>query len=116
MTPEEVRALILSFPEVEDSTSYGYPSYKVAGKFLTRLRSEDQSLVLGEVGFDEREMLMAAEPQVFHLTPHYEGYPCVLARIETIDPGTLKAMLTRIWRKKAPRKLVKAWDAQNRAT
>jgi hypothetical protein len=110
MTEDEVRALILSLPEVEDSTSYGYPSYKVAGKFLTRLRSEDASLVLTDVGFDEREMLMAAEPQTFHLTPHYQNYPTVLARIETLDPGTLRAMLMRTWRKKAPKALVKAWD------
>jgi len=114
MTEDEVRALILSFPAVEEGTSYGYPSYKVAGKFFTRLRAEDSSLVLSDVGFDEREMLMQAEPQTFHLTPHYQGYPTVLARIETLDPGTLHAMLTRIWRRKAPKKLVKAWEHDHR--
>jgi hypothetical protein len=111
MTEKEVEKLILSFPEVERGTSYGYPSFKVAGKFFTRLRSEDASLVLGDVSFDEREMLMQAEPQTFHLTDHYRNYPAVLARIATIDPGTLRAMLMRTWRRKAPKKLVKAFDA-----
>ena len=110
MTEDEAKAIILSFPEIEEGSSYGQPSYKVAGKFFTRLRQEDQSLVLTDVGFDEREMLIEAEPRTFHLTPHYKDYPCVLARIETIDPGTLKAMLTRIFKRKAPKKLLKLLD------
>ena len=73
MTPDEVRELILAFPGAEEGTSYGQPSYKVNGKFFTRLRSEDQSLVLLDVSHDEREMLMEAEPATFHITPHYGG-------------------------------------------
>jgi hypothetical protein len=111
VTEAEVETLILSFPDVERGTSYGYPSFKVAGKFFTRLRREDDSLVLTDVGLDEREMLIQAEPKTFHVTPHYQDYPTVLARIATVDPGTLKAMLTRIWRRKAPKRLVKALDA-----
>jgi hypothetical protein len=113
MKLKDVEALILSFPDVERGTSYGYPSFKVAGKFFTRIRSEDDSLVLSDVGFDEREMLMEAEPQTFHLTPHYQNYPMVLARMKSIDKTALEAMLTRMWRRKAPKKLVKAFDAAN---
>ena len=38
MTHDEVRALLLSFPGVEDGVSYGEPSFKVAGKFFTWMR------------------------------------------------------------------------------
>ncbi len=114
MKEKDVEALILSFPEVERGTSYGSPSFKVAGKFFTRIRDEDDSIVLTDVGFDEREMLMEAEPKTYHLTPHYKDYPVVLARMKTIDKAALKAMLTRIWRRKAPKKLVKAFDAEQK--
>ena len=33
-----------------------------------------------DVSFDEREMLMEAEPETFHITAHYKDYPSVLAR------------------------------------
>lgn len=112
MTREQVHALIMALPCVEEGTSYGEPSYKVKGKFLTRLRLEDESLVLADVGFDEREMLMEAEPKTFHITPHYQGYPSVLARIASLDPGSLRNFLDRRWRKIAPRALVKAHDAE----
>jgi len=110
MTWEEVCKIALSFPGVEEGASYGTPGLKVNGKFLTRLRAEDNSVVLVDVTFDEREMLMEAEPEVFHITPHYKDYPSVLARLEGVDPGSLRNFLERRWRHVAPKKLVKAYD------
>ena len=110
MTWDEVRAIALSLPGVEESTSYGTPSFKVNGKFLTRLRPEDDSLVLVDVPFDEREMLIAAEPATFHITPHYKDYPSVLARLATVHPGSLRNFLERRWRRVAPKRLVKTYD------
>lgn len=111
MTEAEMRDIILSFPGAEEGVSYGRPSFKVNGKFFTRLRGEDASLVLMDVGFDEREMLIEAEPGTFHFTPHYKDYPCVLARIETLHPGSFHGFLERRWRKIAPKKDVKAYNA-----
>ncbi|WP_374656597.1 MmcQ/YjbR family DNA-binding protein [Phenylobacterium sp.] len=111
MTSEEAREIIFGFPGVEEGASYGHPSFKVNGKFFTRLRAEDASLVLLDIDLDEREMLMEAEPATFHITPHYKNYPSVLARIETVHPGSLRSFLERRWRKIAPKAAVKAFDA-----
>jgi len=113
MTREEVRALILSLPDTEEGTSYGYPSFKAGGKFLTRIRDEDDSLVVYVPSTDERDMLIEAEPQTFHLTDHYRSYPIVLARIAGVDAAWLKAHMIRRWRRVASRKAVKAWDAEH---
>ena len=112
MTPDEMKAIVLAFPGVEEGVSYGRPSFKLNGKFFTRLRGEDESLVLMEVSHDEREMLMEAEPGTFHLTPHYKDYPCVLARIGDLHPRSLRNFLERRFRKVAKKSVVKAWEAQ----
>lgn len=114
MTPEEIRQICLSFPGVEEGTSYGQPSLLVNKKFFTRLRREDESVVLLDVPFDEREMLVEAEPETFHFTAHYKDYPCVLARIATLHPGSFRNFLERRWRKIAPKALIKAYDADSR--
>lgn len=114
MTEGELEALIFSFPGAEAATSYGQPAYKVDGKFLTRLRAEDHSLVLSDIGFDEREMLMEAEPEIFHLTPHYAGYPNVLARLDRLDAATLLPFLERRFRKVAKKATLKAYEAQTK--
>ncbi len=115
MTEAEMRRICLSFPGVAEGTSYGRPSFLLNKKFFTRLRAEDNSLVLLEVGFDEREMLIEAEPATFHFTAHYKDYPSVLARLETLHPGSLEAFLDRRWRKIAPKTMVKARDAERSA-
>ena len=115
MTRDEMREIILSFPGVEEGVSYGRPAFKLNGKFFTRLRGEDDSLVLMEVSYDEREMLMEAEPGAFHLTPHYKDYPCVLARIGDLHPGSLRNFLERRFRKIAKKSAVKTWEAERSA-
>ncbi len=112
MTADEMKAIVLSFPGAEEGESYGRPSFKLNGKFFTRLRGEDDSLVLMDVSYDEREMLMEAEPGTFHLTPHYKDYPCVLARIADLHPGSLRNFLERRFRKIAKKSAVKAWEAE----
>jgi hypothetical protein len=115
MTPDEMRQIVLSFPGATEGTSYGHPAFTVNKKFFTRLRREDASLVLLEVSFDEREMLIEAEPQTFHFTAHYKDYPAVLARLESLHAGSFRAFLERRWRRIAPKKLVKDYDAAQAA-
>mgnify|MGYP001461219390 CR=1 FL=1 len=116
MTREEMREIVLSFPGAEEGTSYGRPSFKVNGKFFTRLRAEDDSVVLSEVSFDEREMLIEAEPRTFHFTAHYKDYPMVLARLEHLHPGSLRSFLERRFRKIARKSVLKTWDAEQRSS
>ncbi len=101
----------MGFPETEYGTHYGQPSYKSFGKFLTRLRSEDDSIVIGGVSFDERDLLCEAEPETFFFTDHYRAYPYVLARRERMTPARLRKYLERVWRANAPKAWLKAWEA-----
>jgi hypothetical protein len=112
MTPpldwNRVRALALALPGTVESTSYGTPSFKVAGKFLTRLHQDGHSLVV-KIGMDEREMLMAAEPEIFYITDHYRAYPAMLVRLDRVPEDTLARLLEQSWREIAPKRLVKLY-------
>ncbi len=113
MTKDEVRAEIFSFPGVEEGFSQRSWNFKVNGKSLVRLgvRTGADDLMLHDVGFDEAEMLIAADPATFHTTPHFTGANCVIARIGPLMPDVLRGFLERRWRKIAPKAAVKAWDA-----
>lgn len=111
MGPKQFHNVVMAFPETEFTTSYGLPSYKAFGKFLTRLRKEDDSVVLGQVPFDERDMLCEADPETFHFTDHYRNYPYVLGRLKRLDVKMLRGYLTRQWRHNAPKTWLKAYDA-----
>jgi hypothetical protein len=103
----QVKKIVLAFPGAEEGTSYGHPSYLVAKKFFTRLREEDDSLVVMVGSIDERDMLLEAEPGTFHITDHYKNYPTVLVRIAEIDAARLRALLEPRWNKIAPKNRAK---------
>lgn len=111
ITYDDVRAYALSLPLIADGTSYGYPCLKVNGKFLTRLKSDGDTLVLTGVPLDEREMLIAAAPEAFYCTDHYRRYPMVLARLSKVEAGTVRRLIERQWRASVPKRVSKAHDA-----
>lgn len=110
VTKAQFKKIALSFPEAHEKLSYGNPSIFVAKKFFTRLRSQDDSIVMIVGSIDEREMMIEADPKTFHITEHYRDYPSVLVRISRIDEKALHAMLERRWREIAPKKLLKAQE------
>lgn len=109
MTFETVRAIALALPGVEEGTSYGTPGFRVKGKFLARLREDGETLVI-KISFEERDMLMASDPQVYFITDHYVGYPSVLVCLPKADAEEVADVLELAWRQAAPKKLVAAYD------
>src|SRR3982750_198562 len=112
LTNAQMRKIVMAFPGANESTSYGQPAFKIENKFFTRLRADDNSLVLIVSSMDERDMLLEAEPKLFHITPHYKDYPSVLARMEHLDARTLRGFLERRWRKIASKKLQKQLERE----
>jgi hypothetical protein len=98
---ETVRKLGMQLPDVEDCMSYGQPALKVAGKMFVCLPShksaEPDSLVV-RTEFEQRAELLAADPDVYYITPHYEGYPAVLVRLSRITPEVLRDLLGMAYR------------------
>jgi hypothetical protein len=111
---DEVREMALALPEVEESTWFGTPSFKVRGKSFCRLREDGDSLVL-MINLFERGLLLDAEPDAFYITDHYRDYPAVLARLSAVAPEALRERLTDAWRIKAPKKVAAAFDRDHPA-
>jgi hypothetical protein len=78
---DDVVALGRELPETEESTSYGRPSLKVRGKSFVTIRERPDALVVRCDG-DEKPFLLEARPDLVFTTPHYDGYPYVLVRLE----------------------------------
>jgi len=110
VTFDDVRAIALAWPEVEDGTSYGTSALKVRKKLLARLKEDGDSLVLPGVPQDEREMLVETRPLLFYFTDHYRDYPIVLLRLSKAKRGDVEPLLRRQWRALASKKAVAAFD------
>ena len=108
-TFDEVRQYARTLPGIEDGSSYGTPAFRVRDRLLGRLHDDGERLVL-KIDLAEREALLQMQPSTFTVTPHYEPYPLVLIRLETVDPLELRELITEAWRQEAPKRLVADFD------
>jgi hypothetical protein len=106
-----VRQLMLPFPEVEESTSYGTPALKVAGKLFARFHQDGEHVVV-RMAKKTRLQWLAAKPDAFHLTDHYAAYDYVLVCLAAVDPDDLAQVLEAAWRLVAPKKVLAAYDGE----
>jgi hypothetical protein len=106
-----VRELGLALPGVEEGLSYGTPALRVRGKLIARLRADGESLVV-KIDFDERELLMQADPQTFYITEHYRNYPAMLVRLAKVQVEALRELLEDAWRRAAPKRMVADYDGR----
>ena len=72
-------------------------------------QSEDGALVV-MVDFLEREALMQAEPEAYYITPHYLDYPAMLVNLERVPLEELRELLIESWCRKAPKRVLRAWE------
>jgi hypothetical protein len=75
------------------------------------MKEDGETLVVRVVDLEDKEALLRSDPEVFFTTPHYDGYPYVLVRLERADPGTVAELIEDAWRLSAPKRLVAAYDA-----
>ena len=96
-----VKKIGLAMPGVEEGTAYGSPALKLHGQLLacipTNKAAEPNSFVV-RVDFAQRDELIAAEPDVYYLKPHYEDYACVLVRLKKIHPDAMRDLMAMAWR------------------
>jgi hypothetical protein len=108
-TEDDVRAIALALPETEERPSYGTPGFRVKDHLFARIR-EAGVLVLRLTDDGEKDFLIRAEPGKFFSTPHYDGHPSVLVRLEAVDRKELRELLTDAWRARAPKRLADAFE------
>ena len=61
---------------------------------FTWIRDDPEALVLWVPTEDDKESLLAADPDVFFTTPHYAGQPMVLVRLEAalLEAASLRSL------------------------
>jgi hypothetical protein len=110
-TVEDVRRIACSLPEVVEKPWYGTPGFRVKDKGFLRIREEAEgALVVWLADLGEKEALLASDPATFFTTPHYDGHPTVLVRLESIDEAELTELIVDAWLARAPARVRKAHE------
>ena len=101
MTFRTVRAIGLRMPGVEESTMYGSPALKLAGRMLACIAShksaEPDTLVV-RTTFEQRDIMIAEEPDTYYLKSHYKTFPVVLVRLSRVSRDAMNDLLAGAFR------------------
>lgn len=102
MTLDDVFAYALSLPGAEDSTQHDKRCVRVRGQWILNDNRDNDAVALA-LDPQTVEFLMETEPETYFQTPHFQGWPAVLARHAVADEGRLKEQIDKAWARRATR-------------
>ena len=121
---DDVRRICLDLPETDEQSSRdGIPAWRVKDKLFAwerPLRRADLE-ALGAAAPDGpilaarvpdlgvKEALLADGAGAYFTTPHFDGYPAILVRLDEIAVGELEELLVDAWLARAPKRAARAY-------
>jgi hypothetical protein len=125
----DVRRIALALPETTEGTAWGNASWRVRDKQFVWERPLRQAdlRALGDAApagpilgarvehVGAKEALLADDPSVYFTTPHFDGYPAILVRLEEIGADELEEVIVEAWLVQAPKRLAKEYLAGRQA-
>jgi hypothetical protein len=122
-TWDDVARIALELPETDERVSRELRQWRVKDKGFVwerPLRRSDFE-ALGDAAPDgpilgarvehlvAKEALLADDPTLFFTTPHFDGYPAVLVRLERIGEEDLRELIVEAWLARAPKRLAREY-------
>jgi hypothetical protein len=120
-TWDDVERIALGLPETTAAISREQRHWRVKDKSFVWERPLRRSDLehLGDAAPDgeilgarvEHEVakraLIDTSPEIYFTTPHFDGYPAILVRLDAIDVEELTELVTEAWLNRAPKRLAK---------
>ncbi len=126
-TWDDVRKIGLALPETSERVSRERSQWRVKDKLFVweRPLRPKEIEALGDGAPDgpilgarvehlgAKEALLADDSHVYFTTPHFDGYPAILARLDRIAIEDLEELITEAWLARAPKRLVDQYLAES---
>jgi hypothetical protein len=123
----DVRRYALKLPRTSEESG-DHRSWTVGGKGFVwerPLRKSDLAAlganaptgpILGvrTADLEMKEVLLKSNPGVCFTTPHFDGFPAVLVRLDKIKATDLKDLIVEAWLARAPKRAVDAFLKERR--
>ena len=122
---DDVARIALELPETAEVVARGLRQWKVKDKLFVwerPLRRADFE-ALGDDAPDgpilgarveheiAKQALIADDPDAFFTTPHFDGYPAILVRLDRIGDEDLREVVVEAWLCRAPKRPARDWAA-----
>ena len=120
---DDVREIALALPETSERASRELRQWRVKDKLFVwerPLRRSDLEALGSEAPegpilgarvehLGAKEALLANDEGAFFTTPHFDGYPAILVRLDRIALEDLNEVIVEAWLDRAPKRLAEAY-------
>ena len=110
MAGSQLRELALALPDVQERETWGHPTFRVRDKIFVSMADDGSTASLKATPEDQAELL-AADPETFGVASHVGRFGWVTVRLDRVDPDEMRELVVEAWRRTAPARVVKAFDA-----
>ena len=93
----------LKLEDITVGTSYGQPALRVHDRPFVSIKAP--GVMVLHCPLDVKDLLMEMASDIYFQTPHYEGWPALLVRLDQIGDEELALRIENAWRYKAPKRL-----------
>jgi hypothetical protein len=122
-TWDDVRRIVQALPEASERISRDLCQWRVKDKLFVweRPLRRKEIEALGEDApegpilgarvehLGAKEALLADDPDIFFTTPHFDGYPAILVRLDRIAFADLHEVVVEAWLARAPKSLAQTY-------
>ena len=123
-TWDDVRHAVAALPETFEEPARSWRVGKKPLVWERPLRAVDhealgpaapQGPILGArvPDLEAKEELLSRAPEVYFVTPHFDGYPAILVRLDVIDVDELQDLVVEAWLTQAPKRVARDWLASH---
>jgi hypothetical protein len=112
VTYEQVREWVLGLPGGEEVmvAEWGHPTLRVNGKMFAS-GAPDSPTMSVKASKEEQAALLAAQPSIYGIAAYVGRFGWVTVELSKVDADELRELIVEAWRRTAPKKLVKVYDA-----
>jgi hypothetical protein len=122
-TWDDVRRIALALPQTSERISRELCQWRVKDKLFVweRPLRRGEIEALGDDAPDgpilgarvehlgAKEALLGDDPHIYFTTPHFDGYPAILVRLDRIAVEELHEAIVEAWLGRAPKALARAY-------
>jgi hypothetical protein len=113
VTPAQFRRAALRFPEVVEGGHHGHADFRVGGRVIASLGYPSEGCAVVMLSPSDQDLIVRAHAGFAPVPGKWGASGNTVVTLAEADSAAIEAALDAAWRRRAPKKLIAAFDGDS---